>query len=684
MKKNFVNLFKIKSLIVDYARQRMNKAVEMGVVDFNLFEGITFEDIKISNESDFSSNKIFFTTQRVDIIPNSIFSKNISLEKIIFHNSKLYLIENEFSVLNLIEYLEETGLPSIEFRDLSIQIKKETEIVWKTKKPINIQFLKKKDIFYIDVKDSFFSNSFFRSLEGKGSLDTKNREINLSIQLKNYPLSIMPGSVKSISYFHPDSGYTDGFIRIHQTTKDTSIEGNFDLFDLNGKNTLFNSLSVESIPINCKLSYFKETSEKNETDIYFQRKINNPDFYYNENIHEDKDKSSKIIISALFQNLSNLSRYLELEESTELKGIVKIDLIALKSEKSKDFVLADGLIHIADLDWKFANPNLHLQLDKTSIAINQKGNLGISSSGKILGQDFDSQLEGQIKFEKPVVEGMSFVTNSSIKTEMNFKTVYLEKFKEIYAYIRNKISEDIKERQEKMLPESYIIKNLYYIQFLDKLKLDLKLNADQVHFQSNGEKIGAGKMNVKFSKGTLEMDTLISDSSGDKKFSSSLRGFIDKKSPYFDFRIKMNRFPLEIPIIEYCNYDLIPKYVVLDASVLSTGNNFSDLMVSKNFNLEYEFLDSKLIARENQQNESFQDSFPLEINSLKGGWSGYGPESYFRNIEIVGSGQSLKGFGNTTKNGLEVFNFWGTKNDKSYSLNLTTKNEEKKCQISKK
>ncbi|MCB1177516.1 MAG: hypothetical protein KDK36_08060, partial [Leptospiraceae bacterium] len=171
----------------------------------------------------------------------------------------------------------------------------------------------------------------------------------------------------------------------------------------------------------------------------------------------------------------------------------------------------------------------------------------------------------------------------------------------------------------------------------------------------------------------------------EKILDSSLKGFVDKKNPYFDFRTNFNNFPYGISFFNYCGYSINPGFINLNFSIQSIGNNFSDLMVARNFNLDFDFQNSKLEPiNEEEENKEFIESFPTNISQIKGGWSGYGPESYFRNVEIKSEEINLKGFGNTTKKGTEVFNFWGLKNGKMYSLNLTTGKGGVECQILKK
>ena len=123
MKKNYINLSEMKKVITNYIKIKLNKAIELGIVDFSLIEGITIEDIKISEEEDFSNNKLFFISQRVDIKLSSVFSKNVFIEEIIVHNSKLEIDINEFNIESFFKYFKERNFPKIEFRNLNFSIR---------------------------------------------------------------------------------------------------------------------------------------------------------------------------------------------------------------------------------------------------------------------------------------------------------------------------------------------------------------------------------------------------------------------------------------------------------------------------------------------------------------------------------------------------------------------------------
>ncbi|MCX8000439.1 MAG: hypothetical protein N3A69_16045, partial [Leptospiraceae bacterium] len=104
LQKNNINIFQIKNIILQFIKTELGKATEIGMVSANILDGISFEDIRISAEEDFSNNKILFNSRRMDLRLGPIFSKSLQLEKIVFHNSKLE-IEQNFELQKISKYL---------------------------------------------------------------------------------------------------------------------------------------------------------------------------------------------------------------------------------------------------------------------------------------------------------------------------------------------------------------------------------------------------------------------------------------------------------------------------------------------------------------------------------------------------------------------------------------------------
>jgi hypothetical protein len=677
MKKNYVNLFEMKLLIVSYIKENMKKAVEMGVVDFNLFEGVTFEDIRISSEEDFSNNKVFFYTQRLDLRFSTIFKKNVSIEKVIFHNTRIE-VESSFSISEFIEYIKASNLPSLEFRNLTIIKKLDGKIVWQTNRPIHLNLVKKKEKYTIQLDDSYFYMNFSAQMLGQGQLDLEKKHLFILLQLDGIPLEKFSGVIEELTYIQPDSGTLAGFIKLEESLWETNMDGNLNLYSVTGK---FQNIRISSIPLNCKFSYYKEVEDQKE-EIYFQRKINNPNFYLNQNYHKSKDAGGKLMVSGLFQDLEKLSSAMDFDENTKLSGNLKIDFSIEDQIKGPELFKIEGLFVGEKFGIQRNKPALDLRVDNGGFRINSNGNFESNLELEIFGKKGSLSGSGIVQFLKVNDENYNFSLNSNTIFNLKLDEIIFSDFRDIYESIQNSVEEDIRERQEKMLPESYIVRTPFYKQYLERTGLQIKFQSQSFKNEPNGKELGPMVLDFRYLRSSLDLEIL--SKSENPFFQLFLKGMLDKKMPYWDLRLKLNEFPWNKKYTSYCGYDFIPESLNLNLAVQSTGNNFSDFTGRKSYSLFFELLRTNFKSNiENPKLEGFDELFQNTNVNIKGGWAGFGLDGYFRDLEIYSEVLSYKGFGNVSKSGSHAFNFWGTNDGKYSSWNLT-RQEGNKCLYSKK
>ncbi|MCX8000558.1 MAG: hypothetical protein N3A69_16670, partial [Leptospiraceae bacterium] len=159
-----------------------------------------------------------------------------------------------------------------------------------------------------------------------------------------------------------------------------------------------------------------------------------------------------------------------------------------------------------------------------------------------------------------------------------------------------------------------------------------------------------------------------------------LRGVLERRNPYYDLRAKFRNYPWKNKLIEFCGYSLLASNLDLDLSLQTSGNNFSDMLSRKSFNLEFEIRDFSWQLT-NPQIASDFFIFKSSNWTTKGGFSGHGFEGYFRNLELFSSSTSFKGYGNTVKLGSFQFHFWGQNSGNHINWSILT-NREEKCQFS--
>lgn len=676
MKKKYVNVFEMKMLIVSYIKEKMKKAVEMGVVDFNMFEGVTFEDIKVSAEEDFSNNRIFFQAGRVDIRFSSLFSKQVSIEKVIFHNTK-FEVESNVSFSDLTKELYASGLPSLEFRNLTVVGKENGKISWRTNRPIQLRLEKRKEEFAVIINDSLFYFDPFTQVKGNGVLNIKKNSLEVLMEMKDFPVTHFPGVLENLTYLSVESGDMTGFFRINDSEFETNVDGNFNLYSITGKVHGMDKIRVSKVPFNCKFSYFKEI-ENDKTQVYFQRKLNNPDFYYNESYHKSKEDLSKWIITGFFQNLEKLSSSIEMEDGTGVSGSLRMDFSIEDQLKGPEKFKIDGVMTGNNFQIKRKNPNIDLSIKNGGIRINPDGRIEANMDMEVFKKKGSLGGQGIVQFLRSTEADYQVSANTNMN--INIDKIIFSDFQEIYDSVKKGIEDDIKERQEKMLPESYLVKNPLYKKFFERMNFQGKLASESFSNEENGKELGPLALDIKYLNRNLDLELL--SKSENPFFQVNLKGIIDRSVPYFDFRFKLNDYPWNKPVIEYCGYDFVPKNLNLNLAVQSSGNNFSDLTGRKSYALLFELLGTDFVFKK-EKTEDVSELFQNKDVNIKGSRAGYALEGFFRELEINSDSLSFKGNGNISKTGNHVFNFWGTLGGKYTSWNLIAM-DGKKCQYIRK
>jgi hypothetical protein len=292
MKKNYINLSDMKKVINNYIKIKLNKAIELGIIDFSLLEGITIEDIKISEEEDFSNNKLFFVSQRVDIKLSNFISNKVYIDTVVIHNSKIEIDINEFNLENFFKYFKDSNFPKIEFRNLTFTLKDGNKELLKTQKPIQLIISKTSQEINISFDDSYFKIPFTMSLFGTGVIDSNNR-LTIDVRFNKFPVNNLNGFIFNVLGSESESGETEGFIRISKFNQEINIEGDVNILNYTGNLGIIPGIEFNSISLNTKFSYFKEIDENKKSEIYYKRKISNPNFLFSDSVVTNKSNLRK-------------------------------------------------------------------------------------------------------------------------------------------------------------------------------------------------------------------------------------------------------------------------------------------------------------------------------------------------------------------------------------------------------
>lgn len=680
IKKNYINIFQIKSSIVSFVRKNLSKAVEIGIADFSSLQGIIFEDIKISQEEDFSSNKLLFTSKRIDVRLTSLFSKTIEPKKVVVYSAKLNINLDDPMNLNALKYFHELNLPDIYFDNLELQIRSNNQDLLRSSKPIHVSLVRREQFIDINFNDNQFMGILVGSLKGSGKYNLETNENSITIDFSNQDMYNMPGISKALLNLSPDSGLADGFISISKIKNDFSIDGNLNFRKFSGDFFPISNIKANDLTINAKFSYLKETLDDKSSESYFKRKISSPDFFYDEQIYSPANNLRKTTISIQVDNFNKLLDGLVLEDELTLNGNMKLNMRMEETGKISDWVLIDGNGSINNLEFKSKSPEIILT--NTRFLFNWSQNeLRTELKGKLFDKDFDSNLDGSIYFTKISKEAPVSAVSSNIKLNVILESLILKSFQSIYDSIEKKIIGDIKERQEKMLPESFFIQSSLYKVFLEKANAKANMKIGEVKYRPNSHSIGKYNMDFKIesSNGNIVLSGGVLNKN---EHEFNLNFHLGQKMPSFDFRTRISSLLWFDETFDLCDSSIYTDIIDFNMAFISSGNNFSDFLVNRSINGDLSLIRNSFIRSNPGDNVNLSELFQGQNNlNLSLGFNAYSQEGFLRNIEIKSNEIDLRGNANLVRSDI-IYMFYGQIKNKPQNIAFTKTGTS--CQKSKK
>lgn len=680
MTKNYVNIFKVKSTIVTFIRKNLSKAIEIGIADFSSIQGIVFEDIKISQEEDFSNNKLLFTSKRVDVGLTSLFSKNVVPERISIYSAKLAIDIDDPINEKVLKYIHELNLPDIYFDNLEIQIRAANQDMLRTAKNINVSIIRKNQFLEISFNDSKIFGLLTGSLKGSGRINLETDENTIRIDFSKHDLDAMSGITNSLINLTPESGYAEGFISINKTKEDFSIDGNLNFRNFSGDFFTFTNVKAKDLTINAKFSYLKEIIDAKTSQSYFKRKISSTEFFYEEHVDTPVNNLKKTTISIQVEDFSKLFNQLVFEDDFLIKGNVKLNMRMEETGKINDWIWIDGNGSINNLEVNSKLPQF--QLTDTTLKFNWNQNEVHSElTGKLFGQEFNTSLNGVISFLRPTKESPTTSIASNLKLNGKIDHLVMKSFQSIYETIEEKISADIKERQEKMLPESFFIQSSLYKVFLEKAVIKANMQIDDVKYRQDSHTLGNYNLNLKIESGAGNLN-LAGGAFEKNENEMNVNFYYDRKMPSFDFRVKISSLLWFDETLQICDSSIYTDIIQFNMAFISSGNNFSDLLVNRSINGDINFIGNSFIRSNPADNINLSELFQGQNNlNIIMGFNAYSQEGFYRNLEIKSKSSDLRGTANMVRSDVNYFLYGQIKNK---PLNLTFTKTGAACQKLKK
>ncbi len=668
--KEKINLFQLKNSYIKDIKLNFNKAAEIGISNYSIFNGIIFEDIKISTEEDFSNNKIFFSSERMDIqVENRNELKTI--KKIIFYNSKLKINFSNTENEKFLKYIFDLNPLEVEFQNFEIKLFKDEKEYFKTSENFSLKMNRENSQYSWIMNDSkFFLNTF----SGEGKISKLENEI-FSIgkfNLNQFKIINLSGFFNELTNLNPENGDLNGVIDFQISPTETKLDGNVNILDFKGELFQFNNIGSKEFNLNSKFSYYKEQIGKN-FESYFKKTLSNPDFVLDQLETISESNLKKIKINFRIDDLKNLTSKLNLENRLNVSGKIDLKVEFVETGKLNDYYLVNGLGEVKNFYLESFSPKLKISDFNMDFFWNNE-KLNMNSIGKLFNKNLEFNLISDLKFQKNSDTKKIFISSTS-KFDLKYSKLILEDFYSISESIYNYIYDDIKERQEKMLPESYLVLDPFYKFLVENAKLISKIEISEIEKNELNVNYGKFFLDSKLENGIANINFLKSEKEANFGFKSTI--YIDRKIPTVDFRLEIENLFLNHKLFEFCDSIFYTDFLNFQFTFTSAGNNFSDFYANKSIAGIFEANSSVFIKNDNYSDKiSIMENLKSQKNlSLKFAFSGYSQDLYINNLNL--NSDELQIFGNSlTLRGEQGYNFSGQVKNKPFNLNFFKKGDQ--------
>ncbi len=652
LKTKRIPLVSVRAIVTETINKEIGKAVDLGVVDFSLREGLILEDLVISREEDFSFNAHLLKVKKVTFRLSSYFTNTPYVERIDFFSPNLVLENDEELEKKLIEYFQNTKIKEVIFHDTRINYKKGNSTILDWREGWDISFRRKNGKIFVSYDNGWFWVPNATRVKGEGYFaEGKFNEYKFEFFWKNYPSEEAPLLVNYLFGTNVQSSVLSGEA-ITEKTPDGSyvIKGDVEYENTNFYLPWINSYLVKGLRF--KESFlFQENKETREYSSYdFQIKV------------EDIVTPGKEILlqkNILFdvgelEPLAELLQDFQTGDKVPLSGKLRGNLeIKETGEKNKWFKVA-GEVSGDSLDWNspllsIANANLNLKLTEGN-------NLNLQAKGEVFGKPAGLELLSQLDWTRQKKTDGSFYypLYSKSKGNLLIQDLVANNLSELFQSWKKETNDEIKERQEKLIPEEYFYQKKIYKYFLESMNLDLGLKISSFYPYDGSADQGEAKGSFVIKDGRLNFVFGLEKSASKLNISS----YFATKTPNFSFGLFLDRYPWSESWMKVCGLELKPGIVSMDYSFASQGSDYYTLSKDGRINYYLKLENAiwegeELWFKMNLPDSLYKESYTVEFNL-----DHYFESDYIRNLSVTSTSTDLKGYGQN-KSGFFQYSFYG-------------------------
>ncbi|TGM81009.1 LIC_12586 family protein [Leptospira bouyouniensis] len=667
-----IPLVKLRKVVSATINKELGKAVDIGVLDFSLREGLIIEDLVVSNEEDFSYNDHMLKVKKVTFRLSSYFKESPTVERIDFYSPHLVLNEDIGMRSRLIEYIQTSRIKDIRFHDARLTVKKSETTLVDWKEGWDIDLLRKNKRIFLKYNNGWFWVPNTTRIKGEGEFSESNLEdYRFEFFWKNYPSEEAILLTNYLFGANVQSAVVSGEGRISANLNSGFVlDGDVEFENSYISVPFFEDYLLAGFRFREKFHFTKDSEEREFIGNDFQIKTQVLSRITKETLVSRKIEFQIGALEDIFEHVTDISGNVRYPLFGELHGFVELNETG---EKNKWFsVIGDVTGSEIKLDSSL------VQLENGNLSLKWKPNneWDLKIDAEIFGKPSHLFGFGSSDWNRSKKIDGSYYYPMSSKTKLSFQTTELTAidWKPLYEDWKKDTMEEIRERQEKLIPEEYFYQTKLYKYFLESMNFDLGIQITNFFPYRGSKSLGESKGNLGVKDGRFSLNLGL----GNLDSKVSMVSYFASKTPNFSFNLYLKEYPWSDPWMNLCGIDVKPSNVSIDFSFNSIGSDY--YMLHKDARTSYSlklfgvnFREGDLVSKGNFDIKPLKSNFDMEFTLNR-----YSDLDYLSDVVVTSDTIDLKGYGNN-KNGNYQMTLYGLLGETRGSFNVSE--EENKCVI---
>ncbi|GBF48768.1 hypothetical protein LPTSP4_02680 [Leptospira ryugenii] len=669
-----IPLSALRGFVTNTINQELGKAVDLGVLDFSIREGLILEDLAISQEEDFSYNSYLLKVKKVTFHIESYFAKVPQIDRIDFYSPQLILNNDENLETSLIKYFKSSRIKEVIFHDTRVTLIKDNEIIVDWKEGWDIHFKREGEKIFVSYSNGMFWIPNATRIKGQGYLsETKEEDFSFQLEWKNYPSEEAPLLSKYLLGANLQSAVLSGDATWTRLSDGSNlIKGNVEF-----ENTTFTFPLVSSYIV---------SGFRFQESFLFQkdqelREFTTRDFLLKWEIQKLQGPKEILLVRKVqfdIEDIASLSDYLidiASGESLPIAGKVRGNIdIKETGEKDRWFQVRGD---IKGEDLSYGSTSFLFKEGQFEINVSDQNQTKLNLKGELFNKPVQFNLTSILEWSRSKKTDGTFYYPLSSKTKANLvlKELIASDWIPLYQNWKQDTLEEIKERQEKLIPEEYFYQKKLYKYFLETLAWESGIQVDSYYpFEGSGS-LGPLKGSLLAKDGRFSFNVNLPNNES----KMSIGSYYATKTPNFSFSLFLKAYPWGTSWMSLCGMELNPEKIEFDYSYNSQGSDYYTLSKDARYSYFVKLISTKvtnkeIISKLNLSEKILKDPFDLEFNL-----DHYFDSDYARNIVLTSPTLDIKGYAQN-KSGQFYYSVYGLLGEVRSSWSIT-EDENRRCSI---